>query len=457
MSIQKSVKELIKAINTPKGTEPYDTVAEVVRVDEETAWVHIPGGVDETPVKKTIDAVKGDKVQIRVGGGTAWIVGNESKPPTDDRVANVAQKTAENADLKAILAKKTADEASKVATNYIDFTEEDGLTVGYKDLNSKVNISGDGVKLYDEDGNVGTEIKSGFVQVGQSNGGHTTVQEGGMDIYGGDGTEKLAHIGYGEGEAETGTANAPYFDFGVRVAGKPIGNYSFLNGRYSTASGYASHAEGTGCKALGQYSHAEGLNTIASGNASHAEGYMTEAFAPYQTVVGRENDISNNDLLFIVGKGNGKNAFAVDKQGNAFVFGDVYAQDDYGDSREGNKLVSASTSTGSGTKANMASSTNLSNLAELTLPDKGVYILVGLARFPSNSNGRRGLAWGTSATGYYDHSSVVVPPASGAVTRIQSVAIVTATSEDYKVYLNAYHTAGTSLNVDYYWRYIKLA
>ena len=127
MSIQKSVKELIKAINTPKGTEPYDTVAEVVRVDEETAWVHIAGGVDETPVKKTIDAVKGDKVQIRVGGGTAWIVGNESKPPTDDRVANVAQKTAENADLKAILAKKTAEKAKTIADNtnqYFWFTSE---------------------------------------------------------------------------------------------------------------------------------------------------------------------------------------------------------------------------------------------------------------------------------------------------------------------------------------------
>lgn len=123
------------------------------------------------------------------------------------------------------------------------------------------------------------------------------------------------------------------------------------------------------------------------------------------------------------------------------------------------KLVSASTTTGSGTKSNMASGTNLSNLAELTLPDKGVYILVGLARFASNANGRRGLTWGLSATGNYDHSLVVVPPVSGAITRIQSVALVTATSDNYKVYLNAYHTAGsgTKLNVDYYWRYIKLA
>lgn len=182
MSLEKMVKQMVETMNMHKGTEPYDTTAEVVRVDGDTVWVHIAGGVDETPVKKTINAVKGDRVQIRVGGGTAWIVGNESKPPTDDRVANVAQKTAENADLKAILAKKTADDASKVATNYIDFTEEDGLTVGYKDLESKVNISGGGVKLYDEEGNVGTEIKSGSVRVGKEDETHLEIKANGFEL-----------------------------------------------------------------------------------------------------------------------------------------------------------------------------------------------------------------------------------------------------------------------------------
>lgn len=358
MSIQKSVKELIKAINTPKGTEPYDTVAEVVRVDEETAWVHIPGGVDETPVKKTIDAVKGDRVQIRVGGGTAWIVGNESKPPTDDRVANVAQKTAENADLKAILAKKTADEASKVATNYIDFTEEEGLTVGYKDLESKVNISGDGVKLYDEDGNVGTEIKSGFVQVGQSDDGHTTIQEDGMDIYGGNGSINLAHIGYDNGNAQSGQSVAPFYTFGRRASGSgvSVGNYSVAEGYANIASGYASHAGGAeaiasgNCScavgnqvsAIGECARAEGDNTNANGICSYARGYAVNANGDYQSAIGKWN-VADSVNALVIGNGqdnNSKsNALAIDWDGNARFKGDVYVGCN-ADSTGGRKVTS---------------------------------------------------------------------------------------------------------------------
>ena len=59
---------------------------------------------------------------------------------------------------------KTYNKASQEATNYLQFDAQSGLTIGQENLDSKVNISGDGIKLYDEAGNVGTEIKSGFVQ-----------------------------------------------------------------------------------------------------------------------------------------------------------------------------------------------------------------------------------------------------------------------------------------------------
>ena len=124
----------------------------------------------------------------------------------------------------------------------------------------------------------------------------------------------------------------------------------------------------------------------------------------------------------------------------------------------GNKLVSASADGGSGTKSNVATGTTLKNLTSITLSDAGVYLLMGLARFPANANGRRGLGWGSNSTGYFDNSLVVVPPVteSNGITRIQSMAIVTVASS-LDVYLNCYHTAGSSLSVDYYWRYIKLA
>lgn len=78
------IDKLAEAIRTDKSTQPYDTRAEVVRISGSTAYVHIPGGVAETPVTMTISCKKGDTVQVRVSGGRAWIVGNETAPPTDD-------------------------------------------------------------------------------------------------------------------------------------------------------------------------------------------------------------------------------------------------------------------------------------------------------------------------------------------------------------------------------------
>lgn len=92
--ISKNLTEAIKS-TTEKGTEPYDSPAKVVRLDGETVWVHISGGVDETPVKKTIDCKVGDTVQIRVSGGTAFITGNITSPPTDDSEAKKVSKKVE--------------------------------------------------------------------------------------------------------------------------------------------------------------------------------------------------------------------------------------------------------------------------------------------------------------------------------------------------------------------------
>ena len=96
--------------------KPYDTTATVTRVDGFTAWVHIPGGVDETPVKLTIAAKAGDVVQVHVGGGRAWITGNASAPPTDDKTAIAAKGLANLADTAANTAKATADTAQSTAT-----------------------------------------------------------------------------------------------------------------------------------------------------------------------------------------------------------------------------------------------------------------------------------------------------------------------------------------------------
>lgn len=87
-SINVLAKELAKAIPSKSKTSPYDTQAVVKRIDGDIAWVHIPGGVDETPVQLTTNAKKGDIVQVRVSGGRAWLYGNSTNPPTDDTKAN---------------------------------------------------------------------------------------------------------------------------------------------------------------------------------------------------------------------------------------------------------------------------------------------------------------------------------------------------------------------------------
>ena len=90
MGIEKTAKDLLAAMTPKEQPTAYDTTATVTRVEDDTLWVHIPGGIDETPVRKTVSATSGDEIQIRVGGGRAWAVGNATAPPTDDRRANEA-------------------------------------------------------------------------------------------------------------------------------------------------------------------------------------------------------------------------------------------------------------------------------------------------------------------------------------------------------------------------------
>ena len=129
-SLQKISNDLVQSINEKekKKSIPYDTYAKVIRIDGGTAWVHIPGGVDETPVALTVNAKVGDSVLVRVSGGNAWIVGNSSAPPTDDTKAVEAKGVADVAQVKAESAEEVAKNASravKSTSQYFWHTETD--------------------------------------------------------------------------------------------------------------------------------------------------------------------------------------------------------------------------------------------------------------------------------------------------------------------------------------------
>ena len=114
MSVESELIKIIQGVKTEK-TKPYDTPAKVLRVDGDTAWVHIDGGVAETPVQKTVNAKAGDTVQVRVVNNTAFLMGNNTSPPTDDTEANVAKKVAQKADMNATEALLEADRAKQAA------------------------------------------------------------------------------------------------------------------------------------------------------------------------------------------------------------------------------------------------------------------------------------------------------------------------------------------------------
>ena len=126
-TIDKIKNDIIEAINaSQRATTPYDTEAEIVRVDGNVAWVHIPGGATETPVALTINARKGDKVQVRVSNGGAWLMGNATAPPTDDAKANEADKKAAEAKYLAVDAVDAALKADIAAQDAVASAIEAG-------------------------------------------------------------------------------------------------------------------------------------------------------------------------------------------------------------------------------------------------------------------------------------------------------------------------------------------
>ena len=147
-----SQQELLDAINTISQSRDRscDTPATVLRVEGDTVWVHIDGGADETPVLKTINCSEGETVQVRISNGNAFLVGNASAPPTDDKTANAAHFIAEEADVKATEAIKTANAIVQTVQGKVD-SGNSNISV----LSSTMYQNEYGVNIYNDDLAVG--------------------------------------------------------------------------------------------------------------------------------------------------------------------------------------------------------------------------------------------------------------------------------------------------------------
>lgn len=97
------------------------------------------------------------------------------------------------------------------------------------------------------------------------------------------------------------------------------GRASHAEGSGTTASGNNSHAEGVRTTASGLSSHAQGFNTIASGPYSHAEGYKTMASGGASHAQGSSN-YDNPSFIYMVGVGTNTNSTNIIKQNASVIY-----------------------------------------------------------------------------------------------------------------------------------------
>lgn len=336
--IKNDIMEAMQA--TKPKTSPYDTEAEVIRVDGSTAWVHIPGGVAETPVSLTIAAQAGDTVRVRVSGGGAWLVGNDTAPPTDDTTAVAAQEEAAEASTIAKAAQTEASSAARIASNtaqhfwftetgtdtgahITEVTEKEFLTdPANGGPNLLANTNGIAVRNGRTElatfSALGTTFANASGQSWFSLGRASDVVPSTMvDTYSADGTSDTFRTSYptngqqlvvlldGVETAYQMTSVNAYGTLNVKMATAPAAGVTVqlayplnisgaLNMRFGDPARYST-------RVVGGYSVALGRPTGAAGFCSVALNIGTKAEKMAQTCVGVYN--VSDDTLFEVGNG----------------------------------------------------------------------------------------------------------------------------------------------------------
>lgn len=130
----------------------------------------------------------------------------------------------------------------------------------------KPKPAGSGGEQVQSDWNQSDETAPDFIKNKPEKGGGGGV---GQQIEGGG---EIFNIGQGDDNTASGVASHAE---GSKT--KATGDYSHAEGYNNEATKNGAHVEGAHCRARREYAHAEGRNTTASGEASHAEGYLTYA------------------------------------------------------------------------------------------------------------------------------------------------------------------------------------
>lgn len=125
-------------------------------------------------------------------------------------------------------------------------------------------------------------------------------------------------------------------------------------------------------------------------------------------------------------------------------------------SHSGGSNVSVTSMTGTAQTLTSGTTWTKIDSSEVTLPEAGIYMLVGANRFASNASGRRAIAWynATNST-RITRSIVILPPVSGETTYMQTTYIAEVTGPT-KFALQSYQNSGSSLSTTSYVQVVRL-
>ena len=271
-------------------------------------------------VPSLLDAIRSANASLRETADNAQstATGAASTASSAASAASAAQTAADNAQDRADdaydLAEDAMDAASdaeKVATNYLTFSQQNGLDVGYANTQAKTRISGSGVEIFDGNGTsmeyIGRQNNQPYARIGYTSQGYMETSNGGLDLkFNGN---EIAHMGWGEtnadpfwGGGQPGTTEmAPYYTFGDRAD-------SYEDNDLDEHQAY-----------IGQNSFVPGKMGVAIGPWTLVGGYGNVATDQFQTVVGQWND-PDEPGLFVVGAGSHPSH---GQRSNALVVGGV--------------------------------------------------------------------------------------------------------------------------------------
>lgn len=201
------VLEVIRRDIRKNTSDSYD-IGTVKRIDGNIAWVQYDENNPQvTPVVISgASCKKGDKVRIKNNNGTAFILGNDSNPPTDDTKAEHAQVTADISGRTAEEAQTMASEAEQTANGIKQhfWTDDDGAHVTQTiqeeyeqdpdNAGSNMLADSDAMHFRNGQSDVARFGASG-AQIGQDSEAHSTVEKDRMEVYLDGDEQPYFHVG----------------------------------------------------------------------------------------------------------------------------------------------------------------------------------------------------------------------------------------------------------------------